>query len=345
MKLQFLQRLSRINIRSLIANLFKITIALVLIVFVLSQTTVEEIIRAFENVSLPWLVFNVLIFYVVIWFMARRYWRLIGEKVPFRSTLTLTVTQTLIGNLIATSAGAVSYVAILKGKYQVRISEGVTSLIQARVLDLFLLFIGLSISSWVLWSQIDTLHLPIVMLIVFMSICFLFVLLFLIYRKQFSKWFGWIFARFRFWQKLFMAFDNRDADRLTIYSFFHISNLLYTSIIFVLMAAYLYSGMRIFSLNLGFWNTLFILSLNQLIVMIPIRFLGGLGIFEVTMFYLLGLFFQEFSIIPILVGFRIIFYITNLLLLPYLLVVPRLAGLKKKHFSAPSIYTPDSHKH
>jgi uncharacterized membrane protein YbhN (UPF0104 family) len=51
----------------------------------------------------------------------------------------------------------------------------------------------------------------------------------------------------------------------------------------------------------------------QLISIIPIQVFGGLGVSEVTTMYLYGLFGVTAEVIaPILVGARVLFYLTNL---------------------------------
>lgn len=66
----------------------------------------------------------------ITWIYACRYWILIGRQVGFSQVFGV-VLQTAISNLIATSAGAVSYVTMLRGAHQVTLSRGIKLLLLA----------------------------------------------------------------------------------------------------------------------------------------------------------------------------------------------------------------------
>jgi len=83
--------------------------------------------------------------------------------------------------------------------------------------------------------------------------------------------------------------------------------------------------MRLFAVSIGAWPVLFIISLIQLLSIIPIQVFGGLGVYEVTSLYLYGLFsISRPEIVPVIISSRIYLYLLNLLLLLYLPLDSRL---------------------
>src|SRR4051794_13373223 len=144
---------SQSTMQSRLWGVLKIGLALVLTGFVLQQTSVTELAELWQRLSAIWLLPAILSFWVIIWLNARRYWLLLDGKVTFRQILALVVLQTALGNLIATSAGAVSYVGILRRKYEVQVSRGVSSLLLARFGDMIALMMALALSSAFVWFQ------------------------------------------------------------------------------------------------------------------------------------------------------------------------------------------------
>src|SRR4051812_10283083 len=118
--------------KSTVWNMLKIVLAVVLIGFIVSQTSVDELFALWRRISAPWLLGSIVAFYALTWAMARRYWVLIGRKVAFHELLSLVIVQTIVSNFVASSAGAVSYVAVLRSRHQIQIGRGVTSLVLAR---------------------------------------------------------------------------------------------------------------------------------------------------------------------------------------------------------------------
>jgi hypothetical protein len=145
-----------------------------------------------HRLSVAWLAGCIITFYGMVWITARRYWLLTGEKVPFRRLLNLVILQTVLGNLVSTSVGALSYVAILRSKHQLHVSRGITSLLLAKVSDLLMLLLALALSSTVLWPQITTLHWPILLLLNSMVGLLAIISLTVILRRGFLRATGWV---------------------------------------------------------------------------------------------------------------------------------------------------------
>jgi uncharacterized membrane protein YbhN (UPF0104 family) len=92
-----------------------------------------------------------------------------------------------------------------------------------------------------------------------------------------------------------------------------------------------YASLRTFSLDVGLMPTVFVNSLLQLISYLPIQIFGGLGLTETSMLYFYGPFdLPQSQLAAVLVGNRLLFYITNLLVLLYLPVSASFRGSSSK---------------
>ncbi|MFL5802212.1 MAG: YbhN family protein, partial [Roseiflexaceae bacterium] len=292
------------NRRRAIWNMLKIALAVILIGIILSQTSTADLIALWRQISLPWLLGSVLAFYAMIWSMARRYWLLIGKSVAFPEFLSLVIVQTVVGNMIATSAGALSYVAILRSKHQIEIHQGLASLVISRLGDVLALFVALACSSWAIWPQIAVLHWLVAGLAAGLAGVLLAATLIVLLRQR------------------FIAFVERSArllrlDRLRITRRMiqiladlaqrdlqgprgHLGAFIgYSALTLMLMFAFGYCNTRMFGVPIGAWSILFMLALTQIIALIPIQVFGGLGVYDLTSMYLYSLFgFGQSQIAP-----------------------------------------------
>ena len=74
-----------------------------------------------------------------------------------------------------------------------------------------------------------------------------------------------------------------------------------------------------FSVSLGVFPFLFITAILQLVSIIPITILGGLGVNEASSMMIYPLFgVDPVSFAAVLIGMRIMFYLINLVVLLYL---------------------------
>ena len=83
--------------------------------------------------------------------------------------------------------------------------------------------------------------------------------------------------------------------------------------------AFAYCNMQLFHITIAPVALVLIVALSQVLGLVPIQVLGGLGVYDFTMLYLLGLVgLTQATIIPVLIGLRVIFYIYILGMLLYL---------------------------
>ena len=304
----------------------KVTLALVLAALVFSRTGPAELAGLRERVSLTWLLAGLAAFLAGIGAMAWRYWLLIGRQISFRQTLRLVVVQTVVGNLVATSAGAASYVTLLRSQHRVQVSRGLTSLLLARCGDLLALLAALGLSAWALWAPIAPLHWLVIALIVAGLAGLSAVTLALFYRGRFLRLAGWTCAR--------LCLDRLPIVRRGLEALAGMAGLdmrgmlatlqpvaLSTALVFACTVAYSYCSVRMFDVPVSAWAVLFVLALTQFMVLIPVQVFGGLGVYEVTGLYLytlLGAGRAEMA--SALIGMRLVFYGANLVAWLYLLL-------------------------
>jgi uncharacterized protein (TIRG00374 family) len=302
--------------KEVIGEILKLGIALSLISVVLSQVSIESITELWQRISVFWLLISILAFYTVLWSMARRYWLLIGSRVAFHEILHIVLYQNVMGNLIATSAGAALYVGVLRNKHDIPVSHSLLSLLLARFGDLLILVLFLSFATVVVWQRIATLQFIVTGVICLLTVVALGVtLLFVLRRRLVGVAFGilrkWDFVS-RFGAAL-VAFAGQEANacRFNIVLFAG-----YSILVFSTMLIFAYCSLQVFGVRLDIWPVIFVVSLTQVMTLVPIQVLGGLGLQDVSYLYLYGLFGinqSEFAVV--VVGLRIAFVCTNLLCL------------------------------
>src|SRR5215831_581463 len=311
----------------LIWQILKLVTAFALISAVVSEVNLESMTVLWQRVSLPWFLLSILAFYAVLWSMARRYWVLIGNTITFHELLRIVLYQNIMGNLIATAAGAAWYVVILRNKHNIQLTNGFLSLLLARFGDLLTLLVSLSFATVVVWQQIPTLHVVVTIVIFFLVAVALLFLLMLVTRRQLVEIAGRILDKLHLHKKAvvprivaeLIAFSNQEIDQSTL-SIGPLTG--YSVLIFGTMLLFAYSSLQIFGVRIDIWSVIFVVSLTQIMTLVPIQVFGGLGLYDFTYLYLYGLFgIDGPQFAAVIVGLRICFYLTNLILLA-LIVLP-----------------------
>lgn len=321
-------------------NALKIILALLLVGYVASQTNLSDLGRLWQRISLPWLAASAALFGAIVWAMAGRYWVLIDRKITFRQTLVLVVVQTFVGNLLAASTGAISYVALLRSKHQIQLSQGVTSVLMAKFGDLLALYLALGLASWAVWPQIAPLHWLLGIVLLGISAVVLVFGAVVLFRRRVLGLAQRLLQiarldRIRLIGRLLEQLDllaSQDPRRLRalLRDF-----LAYSVLSMGLSLAFGYCNLLMFGVHLDLWSVLFIAALTQLISIIPIQVFGGLGIFEITSLYLYNLFRVDQQLItPMIVSSRLYLYLLNVLLVLFWLIegyLSRRAETKQAH--------------
>lgn len=314
--------------KHLIWQILKLATAFSLIAAVISEVNVESMAMLWQRISVPWFVLSILAFYAALWSMARRYWVVIGTRISFDDLLQIVLYQNIMGNLITTAAGAAWYVGILRNKHNIQVTNGLLSLLLARFGDLLILLVSLSFATLVVWRQIPTLHLVVTIAIFLLIAAALISLLILVLRRQLVEIVDRILDKFNLHQKAFVrriftaftAISNQEIaeSRLCIGAFTG-----YSVVTLGTMLIFAYSCFQVFGVRIDIWPVIFVVSVTQIMTLVPIQIFGGLGLYDFTYLYLYGLFgFGGPEFAAVILGFRFCFYLTNLVLLGFI-VLPR----------------------
>ena len=308
-------------------TLIKILIAVVLLFVVISKTSIANIVETFKNLDSAWFIIYCGTFYLSLWVMARRYWILIGGNIPFRGTSKIIIMQVLIGNLIATSLGAVYFVTEFRQKYNVKVSRGLTSLVFARICDFILLLVCTCLSGWVLWEDVGYWH----KIIKYAYILSAIIVVIIIASKPLYRVVNSFTEKYslNLPKNIRLIFENifdvtrsiRQSRGDFLWTIF-----IQSIIIMILMFIYTYASLRMFSISISPWYVLLVMALQQMVNLVPVQVIGGLGIIDLMELYLYG--FAGISpayLASIIVSKRIFFILINSTLL---LTIPINAILK-----------------
>ncbi|MGQ9926709.1 MAG: lysylphosphatidylglycerol synthase transmembrane domain-containing protein [Chloroflexaceae bacterium] len=310
--------------RKLVWTLVRVGLAVALVAVVATHVRTQELTALWRNLAWPWLAGATLCFWLICLLMSLRAWHVLDRRVPASALLELTVLQTVTGNLIASSAGVASYVALLMARYGVTLRQSVWTVLLTRFADGAALLACLAFSSAALWGAITPLRWPITLLIGGLSAAALALSLLFARRQQALAAVQRLMAatgmeRTPFLRKVFARLaeapplSSREAGRHGL------PLIIYSCAIMLAQFAFSYCSLRMFGVALDPLIVLFVLTLNLLVAMAPIQIFGGLGVVEVTSLYLYGLFeIGEGVLAPVLLSGRAAFYLINLATLLYL---------------------------
>lgn len=305
-------------------NLLKVTVALILLGFVISTTDVQEILQLWHKLSPSWLGATFLLFLSLTCLKAGQYYFLVGKTVRYSRVLGITIFQNAITNFVAAAAGIASQLTLMTVEDDVRFGRAAFSLIVAKVGDLFAVFVLLLVSSiWVRSHELPT-H-GIVIILLSLTVIFLLVfILALLFRKRFVALTIRIISffkleRFRFVQQgiaLLEKLVTQDRELIVRLLFFGIG---YSLVYMLVTMAWAYARFRTFSLVMDFATITYVVSILQYSSWLPIFVFGGLGVTETLSVYLYGVFgVDKAALAAILLGSRLIFYLMNAVSLLYL---------------------------
>jgi uncharacterized membrane protein YbhN (UPF0104 family) len=227
-----------------------------------------------------------------------------------------------MGNLITTAAGAAWYVGSLRNEHNIPVTKSLLSLVLARLGDLLMLLLSLSTAALILWRQIGSLHVTVIVVIIALSSVASMSLLILILRQRFVRFFSNIWRRFNWRQETYVRralttlteFAERGLAEAKLNSIGAFAG--YSVFSCGTMFLFAYSSIQAFGVWIDVWPVIFVISLTQVMALVPIQIFGGLGLYDFTYLYLYGLLgFDRSEFAAVVVGLRVSFYVINLLLL------------------------------
>jgi uncharacterized protein (TIRG00374 family) len=326
---------SQSALRSKFWGVVKIGLAVALAGFVLRKSSVAELAALWQRTSLPWLLAAILFFWATLWSNARCYWVVLDKKVAFPQVLSLVLLQTIFGNLIATSAGAASFVGVLRSKHDIPLSRGISALLLSRFGDIIALMLALGLSSAFVWFQVSSLQLLVVLLLSAMiGLIGIFVVV-LILRQRLVRLLDRLIVLLRLNRLGLVERFVHGLSDLAEQDTGYVQRLICPMLVYSLASmtfslAFAYAIVHVFAIPIGLWQVVFMSSLLQFMTLIPIQVFGGLGVLDVANLYLYGLFgISQAVVTSAIIGSRILFYLMNLLLLFYFPLESRLVAIQK----------------
>jgi hypothetical protein len=301
----------------------KIALAILLMGVVLSRTSLVEIIALKGMLSWPWLIASFFLFILMTLVKTLQYWALLGGTSSYRKTLRIVIIQNALTNFVANTAGIASYLAMFQMDQNVKVRKSGAVFILTKAGDLLSMGLFLLVSASFVWTRVLVLHqLTLVVLlgvgaglVVFWTAVFL--------RQTFVEFLRRLLGRLRLdrisvVEKGLSALESLSGqDKQTVRRTLLVGTS--TSLAYMLATlAYGFTRVQTFQVPLDFWGIVFIASLMQFVSIIPFQVFGGLGVTEVGLIYLYGLFGITQDIPAILIGLRVLFYIFNLILLAYI---------------------------
>lgn len=136
-------------------NIFKYILAVLLVWFVFSKTSVNDIIDLFRRVSFLWLVISFVLFFLMTMMKAMQYYILSGRQAPYPRVLSIVVVQNAITNFIATGAGIASYLTMFTVDEGVRLRRASATFVIAKIGDLVVVWFMLLVAGFLLRNSIS----------------------------------------------------------------------------------------------------------------------------------------------------------------------------------------------
>jgi len=320
-------------------NIFKYILAIVLVWFVYSKTSINDIIDLFRRVSFLWLAVSLVFFFLMTMMKAMQYYMLSGRQAPYPRVLSIVVVQNVITNFIATGAGIASYLTMFTVDEGVRLRRAAATFIIAKVGDLVIVWSLLLVSGLLLWNRIPVLRFATLAALILIPLAIGAFIALIVLRQKFVGGMQAFAGRLRLER---FSFTRRSleilqflADQKSDMVFRLLQAAVICSLIYMtLTMAWTYASLRAFSMIIPASVLIFVNSWIQLISWLPIQVFGGLGVMETSQVYLYGLFgIPAAQMATVSVGLRVILYLFNLISLLYL---PSQTFFRRKDFSTPS---------
>ena len=315
---------SRSHRTSSVWNLLKIGLACGLIVYVLSTSELTTLVSTLENASLLWLILSGILYVLLTLLKALQYFVLMQGSLTYSQVLNITVWQNAVSNFFLTGAGIAAYVTMTRLEHEVKVSRSMTVFLVTKVGDLIAIWVMLVVASNLVWTEIDRLRVPVVLLITGIGSVILFFFLTLVFRQGFVSFLNrllvWLkISRIQFIEKGLSYLQSLASIEQTKLLLPFGLLLLYSFIYLAVTIGYMYANLAIFHLQLDVVAIIFVTVLIQLVSYFPVSVFGGLGITETSALYFWSFFgMPEDVMAPVLIGTRVVFYLLNLIPLIYL---------------------------
>jgi uncharacterized membrane protein YbhN (UPF0104 family) len=305
-------------------NLLKIILALGLVLFVFSRTNVSDLLSTLRGGSLFWLIVSALLYLSLTLLKALQYYILMRKELTYAQVLNVVIWQNAVSNFFLAGAGVLTYITTTRFEHDVKVSRSLTIFLLTKAGDLVAIWLVLLLSSFLVWSQIGLLQIPVLVLLITIGVAITCFFLTVLFRQKFVSLLEKFLARLGLTgiqivkRGLSYLQSLADIDQTRIFGKFRLL-LLYSLIYLAVTILWIYSNLAIFHLQPDVYAVMFVSALTQLISYFPVSVFGGLGINETSSLYFWSFFGLPQNILaPALIGIRIVFYLFNLIPLIYL---------------------------
>lgn len=304
-------------------DIIKIVLALVLIGYVLSKTSLQQVLGLKEYISWSWLGVSFALFFLTTLIKAFQYWTLLGRHTSYHETLKIVIIQNAVTNFIANAAGITSYLALFRMEQNVNIRRSGAVFLLTKAGDILSMGLFLLISALLVWARVMVFRQLVMLLLVGTALGLIGFWAVIFFRQRIIHWAQEISIRFHMEHFSPIKIVLSSLESLSTQDTQTITGILLrggTSSLFYMTATmiYFYSRMQAFQIPLDFWGIIFIAAVMQFISIIPLQVFGGLGVTEISLVYLYGIFGVTQDIPAILVSLRLLFYLFNLVLFSYI---------------------------
>ncbi len=221
-------------------------------------------------------------------FRARRFYFVLGGKVPFWRLYNIASVHALVNNILPARTGELSYVYLIRKNGGVSGAENVSSLVISRVFDL-LVASGLVLLSvfFVFRSLANAREVAALAFLGFLAVVFLF-LAFVFWERRL---FGAVEAvlrrlrldRFALINHFLVVFGEVTAKLADARRYENFVKLSYLSVfLWILMFSMFWLTFLALGLEISFWQSVFVIALPAAISLLPIQPMGGFGAYEAS---------------------------------------------------------------
>lgn len=302
----------------------KVALAFGLLYLILSQVSYQDLSALVFKLQLAWLIPTVFFSFSILWAFARRFAVLLKGQVPFSKLLGVVILQTAVGNLLGAVFGALSYIAMLRGRYQIKVESGFGSVLLARWGDLAVWIPTLMVSGIFVWDKLNDFQNVAIVVSIVLSAVVIAVPIGIVYSKPLARWMQPRIKPSSRHHRIeagieqvgaLASLNNREAIKLLIKVFSR------SLVVMGFSFLYAFCHARLFALPLSLAEIIFVNAIVLLISYLPIQVFGGLGVYEFSAVYLYGLFgVAPGYAISVVIGTRILIIVltgASLLYLPF----------------------------
>ncbi len=304
--------------------LVKIALALLLVGVVLSRTDVAQLLALRRHLAASWLLASLVLFLLLTAIKTLQYHVFFRAEVTYPQMLQVVILQNALTNFIATGAGIASLLTSLKVERGVRLSHSSLAFLFTKTGDFFALWCFLGLSLWRLWPQVTVLRGVAMGLMGLLGAGLMGVVTAMPLRRRFVELarrglegtrLRWLGPARRGLEALEGALSQGTLMEAAVLGRVALISLVYLA----LTTIWMYASLRAFGIQIGMMSVVFVNVFIQLLSNLPIHVFGGLGVSEATSLYLYGLFYpDQGELAAALIGFRLLFYLLNLLVLAYI---------------------------